>query len=103
MTKVPSTKKPHRITVQFKSGTRDGQTAKLPWSEAQELIDSGKAIAISQNLFRAARLGVDIRKIKGNDRRNDSLIKELMKKQRSEDESRQKKKDAARAKVRSAE
>ena len=51
----------------------------------------------------AAKLGIDIRSIRGNDRRNDTFIKEKINAQRSKDVQRQKKKEKAREKVHNGE
>lgn len=101
--KARQNKNPHRITVQFVGGSHDAQITKLEWGEAQELIDAGRAISISRNLHKAAKLGIDIRLIKGDDRRNDTFIKEKINAQRSKDTERQKKKEKAREKVHSKE
>ena len=93
-------KNPHRITVQFIGGGRDAQVTKLGWDEAQELIDAGKAISVSRTLYKAAKMGINIRSIQGDDRRNDAFIREKINGQRAKDVARQKKKESARQKVR---
>jgi len=97
--KKHSNKKPPRIHVQFKGGDRDGQVTKIEWNTAQDLITKGGAIAISRTLYRAAKAGVNIRSLKGEDRQNDALIKEKLYAQKKKDLDRQKKKKAARAKL----
>ena len=94
-------KKSDQITVQFVGGNRDGQVSRIDWSEAQNLIDTGKAISISRSLYKAAKFGIDIRSIRGEDRRNDALIKGKINDQRSKNTERQKKKESARQKIRS--
>lgn len=101
--KPRNVKKAVQIAVQFVGGGRDGQVSRIEWNEAQSLIDAGKAISISRSLYKAAKSGINIRSIKGDDRRNDAFIKEKLNAQRSKDIERQKKKESARQKVRKAE
>jgi hypothetical protein len=52
-----------KYNVLYTSGSRKGQVGKLPWAQAHELNQANSANFISNTLYRAAKLGINISKL----------------------------------------
>jgi hypothetical protein len=80
-------KKPQRVHVQY----RDGKVGYIPWKNAYDLEKTNKAIFISNTLYKAAKAGIDITRIKGKDRSDDVAIKQRIKERLQKQEEQRKK------------
>lgn len=72
-------RKPYRVHVV----RSDNSVARLPWTEAYELYSKGKAQFLSNTLFKAAKAGLDIKKLRGQP---DRAIKDQIKARRKPQE-----------------
>lgn len=66
----------HRNERRIRIIHNDGKVASLPMSQADNLVDEGKASFLSRTLYKAAKAGLDLNKIK--DKRDDRAIKVLI-------------------------
>lgn len=84
--KAGSQKKALSVCIQ----RNDGSVAEVAWDEAYSLNERGKANFLSRTLFKAAKAGLDIKKLKG---KTDAQIKEMIRTKNKPEKPEKKNKD----------